>query len=704
MKQTSESNLIKPLSGAQKWLALTVGLLALALFFRQHLANHFSLLSGDRYDAVIVAALLEHWFNVFKGAAHWASPNYFFPYAKTLSYNDGYFLYGAIYSVFRACALDPFLSSELVNVSVKAIGFGGFLLAARRMLKLPFHWALLGALIFTLSNNSYVQIAHAQLLAVAFTPLIAWLLHAAIGALLAGRRRALLCHGVAAALLFAALLMTSAYTAWFFALFACIAIAVQLVLLRGAYAPLLLALRQQAGALLLLAAVGVLALAPFVHAYLLGHHGQRSWGELTPYIPSVLDSINPGYGNYLFGDLFGWLRQHCTACDIGTGERETGVGPLLLLLAALGTGGLLWRRRHGDAVNLLVLGLGLACAVTWLLAVRVGPVTGWYLVYKLWPGASGLRVVSRIFIVLSGPLIALVMWHCSQQQAKWGSTRRGRLLLPLLCVLLVGEQLNGRATVGVDRAQLVGHTAAATPPAACRAFYTTQSPDSDTGPNADFVAASLAHNIDAMVIAELVNLPTINGHASFTPPDWNFAAPARADYQQRVRAYARAHAISGLCRLDLLNLQWQLDADVRPAPGVIARWDFAAPGNGGAMGLEGFDAAEPFGRWSIAKQAWFRYALPAGAAAPSMVRLTLATMLATPAHPQRVGISVNQQPARQFVFTGSGPQTLDLPLPASPDRAGVISFALPDLISPRELGVNADGRTLAIGLQSIELR
>lgn len=556
-----------PLSGAQKCLALGVALLALAIFFRQHLANHFTQLSGDRYDAVIVTALLEHWFNVFKGAAHWASPNYFFPYAKTLSYNDGYFLHGIIYSAFRACALDPFLSTELVNVSVKAIGFGGFLLASRRMLNLPFHWALLGALIFTLSNNSYIQISHAQLLAVAFTPLIAWLIHAAIAALMAGRRRALLRHGVAAGLLFAALLMTSAYTAWFFALFTCIAIGVQLALLRGAHAPLLPALKRQAGPLLLIAAAGALALTPFAMAYLLGHQGKRAWGELTPYIPSVLDSINPGYGNYLFGELFGLLREHCAACDIGTGERETGVGPLLLLLAGICIGGLLWRRRRGDAVDMLVLGLGLACVATWLLAVRVGPVTGWYLVYKLWPGASGLRVVSRIFIVLSAPLIALVMWHLSQQQARWGATRRGRLLLPLLCVLLVGEQLNGRATVGVNRGELLRYTAAPRPPSQCRAFYTTRSPDSDTGPNADFVAASLAHNIDAMVIAELVNLPTVNGHASFTPRDWNFALPAQEDYRRRVRTYAKAHAIDGLCRLDLINLRWSVDADA-PAPGA----------------------------------------------------------------------------------------------------------------------------------------
>ena len=59
------------------------------MFFRQQVLNHFTYLTGDPYDGVIQVALLEHWFNFFKGMSHWASPNYFFPYAKTLGYNEG---------------------------------------------------------------------------------------------------------------------------------------------------------------------------------------------------------------------------------------------------------------------------------------------------------------------------------------------------------------------------------------------------------------------------------------------------------------------------------------------------------------------------------------------------------------------------------------------------------------------------------------
>lgn len=167
---------------------------------------------------------------MLRGLSEWNRPQYFFPYAKTLGYNDGYFLYGLIYAVFRGCARDPFLSGELVNVVVKALGFGAFLVAARRMLKLPFWWSLLGAALFTLANNSDVQVGHAQLLAFAFVPLEALLMYEAWHALLDARRWRFVACGSAAVVLYAAWAMTAIYTAWFFGVFTTIFLVMQLSL------------------------------------------------------------------------------------------------------------------------------------------------------------------------------------------------------------------------------------------------------------------------------------------------------------------------------------------------------------------------------------------------------------------------------------------------------------------------------------------
>ena len=58
------------------------------------------------------------------------------------------------------------------------------------------------------------------------------------------------------------------------------------------------------------------------------------------------------------------------------------------------------------------------------------------------------------------------------------------------------------------------------------------------------------HNVDAMLLAELWRVPTINGFSTFNPPDWAFSDPLAPDYDARAEAYARRHRLSGLCRLD----------------------------------------------------------------------------------------------------------------------------------------------------------
>jgi hypothetical protein len=530
-------------------MAWAAAALVIGLVFRQQIHNGFTLLSSDRYDGVILVALLEHWFNVLRGLSEWNRPNYFFPHPKTLGYNDGYFVYGLIYSVFRGLSLDPFLSSELVNVVIKALGFASFQVAARRMLKLSFWWSLLGASVFTLANNSYVQSGHAQLLAVAFVPLEALLLDEAWKALVRARGMRFLACGCGAAVLFSAWAMTAIYTAWFFALFTAIFVGIQLLLGgMGAVVTLKNAVLENKLAVLAVGAVAIAALMPFVSAYIDGPHGPRVWEEVAVFSPSILDSVNVGPNNLLFGDLIAYLKGACPACELGGGEREAGIAPILFALAAIAVASVV-RRRTASRV---IAGLALASAATWLIAIRVGDHTAWHLVYAHWPGATGLRVVCRIFLFLSAPVTALAVWYLSAKAPGWP-----RWLVVALCCLLLAEEINLGTTVALDRSRELARTAPVpAPPKQCRAFYATASPDTDTSATASGIAASVVHNVDAMMIAATINLPTINGHASFVPADWNFGKPADADYRLRVERYASRHGIAPLCRLDLVTLRW----------------------------------------------------------------------------------------------------------------------------------------------------
>ncbi|MDB5375348.1 MAG: hypothetical protein JWP04_3990, partial [Belnapia sp.] len=188
---------------APRWHPLLIGLagaLAIGFFFRNQLGSGFTLLLGDRHDAVIELSILEHWANVLRGLSPWNVTDYFFPVPGTLGYNDGYLLFGLLHAGFRALGADPFLSGELVNATTRAIGFAGTYALGRRAFALAPGWAVLAAVLFTISNNLFIRGSHAQLFSIGFIPVLALLLHGMLAALLAGRRAALLGWGTAFAL------------------------------------------------------------------------------------------------------------------------------------------------------------------------------------------------------------------------------------------------------------------------------------------------------------------------------------------------------------------------------------------------------------------------------------------------------------------------------------------------------------------------
>jgi hypothetical protein len=134
-------------------------------------------------------------------------------------------------------------------------------------------------------------------------------------------------------------------------------------------------------------------------------------------------------------------------------------------------------------------------------------------------------------------------------------SRRTRTLGLVVCLFLIAEQLNSAQATYIERAPAAARLDAAKPvPAQCRAFFVL-----DSRPGAAGGDTLYRHNVDAMLLAEYLDLPTINGFSSFNPPDWNFDHPQRPDYLDRVRAYRQSHRIEGLCALDLRTMKWDTD-------------------------------------------------------------------------------------------------------------------------------------------------
>jgi hypothetical protein len=534
-------------------LAVTLGLLAcLALFFRAQLLDGFTLLLGDRHDGVIALSIMEHWRNVLRGTAEWSRTAYFHPVPGTLGYNDGYLLFGLPYAGWRGLGADPFLAGELTNMTLRALGFLGAHWAGKRLLGLAWPWALLGAALFTLANNLAIRGSHAQLFIVSLAPLLAVAAHGAVLALLKHRRGALLGWGAAFLLGFAAWLMSGFYMAWF-AVFFSAALLPCWLLVAGA------ARRRALGAALLAAwpallALGGLAVAvnlPFLLLYLpkAAETGMHPWAMVAQYLPTPLDMIHVGEGNYLWGWLVRALNAAFRPDMPFWSERMTGLPPGLVALFLLAC---IWAFRGGPERDPSGLrrALALATLLTWLLTIRFGEHSLWWLVFQGVPGARATRVVARYQIFLALPVTLLAVAFLADV-----ARRMPRPALAAVLALLLAEQLNAYVPAFLDRPLEAARLAAVPPPPpACRAFYVTAA--RTTQRFTEEVDNIYNHNTEAMLVAAVIGLPTINGISTFNPPGWPDGLTRTPEYEAAVRAWAARHALVGLCGLDLERFVW----------------------------------------------------------------------------------------------------------------------------------------------------
>ena len=549
-----------------------VYLLAMFLCFRETILSGFDLGFGDRGDSLIEISLLEHWRNVFVHGTTWNLPGYFHPYSDTLGYNDGYFLYGLVYSFWRLFA-DPFHADTLNIVTFKTIGFVSAYLLVSRSLGWERPIALMIAMLFTIASGMAIQAGHAQLHIIGLLPIVTILGIAMIRAERAGRRSRSAAFGAGFAAVMAAWFLTSYYLAWFTILFAgilalCWAWKSEQLAPRKAVA----LARRHIVSLTTTGFVFALCIVPFLIVYMAklaetGGHGYK----ISPLVTFV-DLINVGPGNYIWGWIFQLLEALFRALvPAGSnlperflrGEHETGFPLLLFALIILAVLRVL-RRESSPKAPLDLKVFALAIVISWGLTLQLWILSPWLLVHYLVPGASGIRIVLRyqLFLILPVLLLVFAVYRAQAMQlmhaTPWAAAG--------FAAFLVAEQLTAEPAAQLSRARQIKdlwHIPA--PPAGCRSFYvvlartseevSTKAGSALRAPKPGEGNGLYPHNVDAMLLAQLWRVPTINGFSTFNPPDWNFADSDLPDYDARVLDYARKHGLHAVCRLDVRQPQ-----------------------------------------------------------------------------------------------------------------------------------------------------
>ena len=524
------------------------------IFFRASFTSGFDKITGTNGDARLIVFVQEHWVQVLRGEVSWTSPEVFFPTKGVLGYGDAFLLDEIFYLPLRALGMDPFLAHQWTLILLSGVGFVSLFVFLRKVFALGAPTCAALATTFAFANNLYVKSVHAQLYSLYWVPVVMLLI---LQAVRTSNQRVRLACGWAAGTLMGLLYFTSFYIGWY-ATFAAMCVGGIVLLwrlrthgfkaVRVTVAPFLPAT--------ISAVVGFgVAMIPFatIYAPVARSFPDRPYSEAMSYAAWPSDVVNLGSSNFMWGSA---LRSGLRFNRLHNIEVTLALTPILLLAAVVGCVVIL-RRRRSAAVG-FAGEAAIACCVTLaavlLLPMKFGGKSLWLIAYTFIPGARSLRAIDRIVLIgglLAIMIIANALRSLRSREPGDGRPARAQALgIAALLGVIVFEQFNVGNSAQVDRSEQVkALVVAPAPPDECRAFYIT-----DSGPEATVAFIS---SVDAMLLAQHFQLPTINGYSGQFPRGYHFYEPTADDYIKYVELWAeRFEVTDGLCSYDRITHEW----------------------------------------------------------------------------------------------------------------------------------------------------
>jgi hypothetical protein len=520
-----------------------------AVFFRDQLTSGFGTVTGDLGDVRLVVFLHEHWWQVWHGDRPWRTPPMFHPQTGVLAYSDTFVLDQVLYTPLRLIGVEPFLAYQLCLLALTAVGYASLYRILRRHLGLPVAIACCLAAAGAFANNLYVDSGHTQMFAANVIPAVLLLAIEAWRAESVGRGVA---YSSAAGLLLALLLWSTFYLGWFAVVVGGLAalVAAGAIVVSGGGRALVASVAARRWRVVAAGGGFGLGMIGFLTTYwsAITDGRTRSYAEVAGFAPRPADLFNVGRDHVVWG----WLLRLVDGDDerLVLLHRAVAVTPILLAAAcAAGVVAAVRQSRRSTAADrsLAVAGLatGVTCVVLALLPIQWPFGGAWAWLHRFVPGGDAIRVYGRVEVVNSA--VACLAVGCGL--ALLGSDRRRvAVAATALCALIAVEQVNLTDNFRrLDRANEVAVLGGIPdPPSACATFHVVPAPDR----NPDHAS------IDAMLIAQRVGIPTVNGYSGWEPPGWRLRPDSDA-YLGNVAAWVAERGLAPRhCSYDAVTSRW----------------------------------------------------------------------------------------------------------------------------------------------------
>ncbi len=537
-------------------LALLLFIGGMAMMLQDVLPNPLDHSFGDEGDGLVLIASLEHWWRALNGipvGGTWRQAGFFYPIANPIGLTDSYLGLAVPYCVLRFFLVGPFMAFTATMVLFAAIGYWTGYWFCRVSGLADRAAAAVAAWIFAFGAVPLYLAGHAQTYTIMLAPTLGLCLLAAWRAQ-RGPARAL--WGLLAGLSYGLILLTAPQTAWFGTFVGGLVFLFYVALRRPDPRTAPWAVPQAAG--FVAGALIGLAATVYVNQPGQGPIHNRSGGEIRFYLPMVSDVVHQPPIELLWNGLAGRVGLLADPAR-PIAEIALGFAPILLVTLLTGCGIVLvagpqrGRYRTADATALACVATAVLC---WLLQVQFYRHAVWTRLVMVVPGGAMIRTPFRIQDACL--MFAALALACLLTRLAASKLRLGAPLSAMLAVLLLAEQvslgLGARQTSQVtDWFARVGR-----PPAACKSFYVT--------PGAGPPAPWYEYQSEAMMLAQEIGLPTLNGNSSWYPTGWEPMRDAVAPgYPAAVAAWITQNRLRDVCQLDASSAQWTLEPNRPPA-------------------------------------------------------------------------------------------------------------------------------------------
>jgi hypothetical protein len=497
----------------------------------------------------VIVYLHEHLFRWLLGDRPLASPDFYHPQKGVLGYSDAFLLDVLPYSSLRLLGFDPYFSIAILFVALSALCFFASFFIFKRYLKLGASLAICGAALATFPNNLYYKVnsGHLQFFAVYYIPPIILLVLWSLRNFPRVRARSITGIAIASAL-FGLLFSTGYYSAWMLGFTGLLALVVFGIDQRRSVLPYFKCNARSIFVVLGVAALAfAVALIPFAIIYLptIQTFPERPFQEYLLRAPMVGDMVNVPGSNYLWGPLVrGLLGEDQAANPEHALALTPGMTFIFLAFAYAAIRCKVGSREEARWIRPFALVAVLVFAGLWLLTLKVGHFSGFWLVFQALPGAGAIRAGARAQLLVGFWVVAALVFLIDRwvRGASAESQNQRRILAIAALGFCIIEQVNvsrGTLSRSAEQAML---NAVPPLPRECESFLVKDS--------------SPLSEVDAMWISLTMGRPTLNGRSGGSPPGWSLADPS-ADYLAEGRQWIARNSLSErVCLYDQANRTW----------------------------------------------------------------------------------------------------------------------------------------------------